>query len=397
MHRIRTLGTSIGVAAMVVSACGAEELTSSTVASTTSAPATTLPTDTTEPPTAATSTATTPTTATTVPPTTAPPATSTPSTAPATTAPPATTVPPDTTTPATTNPDAPQSPISADGPAPSTAITLDGFDLVERDAATGDVVATLVPDLIAEATYLDHFGLTPERDRLYSVRTFEDFWYSCESSVGDVLVTDLAAGTTEVLATGWAPALSPDATTLAFLESSQCLPDPEAPNFWVVTPGDRAVVLDLATGERTEYAVAEAPGPTPTDPNALVWIGFDDDGAVLVQTATGVVHRLDPAAAGDIRSAPVVAETPDAHPVGVIDGRLIVLVTGDEGSVDVYARDLATGEQSLLVMSEYRVRVAVARSGHLLVAYDPATAPPVAVEGPVTLLPMSNLSGDIAW
>ncbi|MEO6652360.1 MAG: hypothetical protein ABIP17_06865 [Ilumatobacteraceae bacterium] len=316
------------------------------------------------------------------------PSTSPPGTVPPSTA--ASTSPPDTSTaPTTPSPD-------SRGPAPATAFTVDRQDLLERDVASGATVRVVTEGFAPDATYPVVFALTPDRSQLYFAEAIEDSWYSCETSAGSVFVADLATGERTYIGPGWAPAIDSTGTHLAYIEASQCLPDPTAPEMFVLTPYDTVVVIDLMTGARTDRTLAVLP-TAEDDPNALTWVGFDIDGSLLASTWSGAVHRLDPSALTDIGSAPVVADIPGLNPVATAGSALIVMSFGDEGSSDVFRIDPASPTPSLMVSSESFVSVGVSAGGHVIVAYDDALPPPVLADASVTLLPVTGLYTGIDW
>lgn len=336
--------------------------------------ATGIPTKPTTEPTTPASPAPTPT-ATSAPAATAVP--TTPSTDVPTTSVPAGTVP-------TTDPPAPSG--------PSTVITMDGLDLVERDVATGEVVATLVEGFAREATYPADFTLVDGRARMVFDEFVEDSWFACEASPGSVHEVDLTTGARNDLGPGSAPAVSPDDGLLAHLAASQCLPDPDEPQF-VVTPYDTVVVVDRATGTRVEHRLPDP--PTDWDaPEALAWVGFESDGALLVSTNAGTLHRIpavDLLGAGVDPTAVVVdgIDLEGAHPVDVAGSSLVVTVVGAEGSHDVSVVDLVGGSAVLAVASEYPVQVGVSDDGVVLVGHDPRDGTPtVAAGAPAVVVPV---------
>lgn len=296
------------------------------------------------------------------PPASTAPETTSPTTAPVTTAPPETTQPPTDTGPSS---------------GPATAIAMDGFDLVERDVVTGAVVRTLVEGFTSEATYPSDFTLDQGRTRLFFDEFSEDSWFTCELSPGSVHVVDLATGVRTGIGPGTSPSLSRDGAHLAYLAASRCIPDPDEPQF-VITPYDTVVLVDLVGGERVEHRLATPPERWDA-PEALSWVGFDDDGSLLVATNTGDLHRIaaaDLAAPVEPTAGSVIVDLVDARPVEAAAGRLIATVIGAEGSEDVYAIDLASTAADLLVTSEYPILVGVSDDGTPVVGYDTRDTPP---------------------
>ena len=358
----------IVAAAGSLAACGggSDEVTSSTVPpttpETTAAPTTVPPT--TVPPT-------------TVPVTTAPPTTAPPTTAPPTTAPP-TTVPP---------------PPAAENPATFFATT--DLGLVEVDVASGTIVATVDDFFNGDGLFRGNIRLTPGRETIYFSEGYEDSWYACESSVGAIGSIDVATGTIENLTGGTTAELSPDGSKLIFIDSEVCLPDPEAPELWVLTPYDRAVVRDLTTGTDTVY-----PSATPPDvydaPTSVRWADMHADGSLLVQLGSGDVHRIPAGATGVIQDFPV-AFTTDALPWDVVGDRIIATVYGAEGSSDLVSIDIATGTTTPLASAEVYMAVGVGDEGQLIAVADS----PIEVEPGVALtivdLPPDGYYYDLDW
>lgn len=336
------------------------------------------------PPVASTSTPST-APATTAAPTTAAPTTAAPTTAAPTTAPP-TTAPPTTAPPLT----APAS------PAPTSVVMNDGVDLIELDVATGEAIRQIVPFFNGDGIFRGGIHLDPTRTFAYFNEGYEDSWYACESSVGVYARVDVTSGEIEILGTGTGVSLSADGASSVHLDSDVCVPDPEAPELWVLTPYDRVVVTDLESGSTTEYASTPSP-ESYTDASAVLWAGLEPGGDLLVLTADETLRRIPSGATGAIQDHETVATGFTDIPVHIGDGTLLALDVGDEGSSDLWLVDLGSSERRLLASAEASMSVGVSDEGHIV-----ATSPvPIEVQpgAPVTILPArSDLTYlDIDW
>lgn len=331
-----------------------------------------------------------PTTAapTTAPPTTAPPTTPPPTTAPPTTVSP-TTAPP-TTVPATTAPPAP--PVDT----PATFFATTDLGLVEVDVATGEVVATIDDFFSIDGVFRGNIRLTADRSTIYFSEGYEDSWFQCDTSVGSFGSIDVATGAVDMIGRGSGVELGPDESLLAYLDSETCLPDPQQPDFWVLTPYDRVVVRDVATGE--EFRFESTPAPDSYDsPSAVRWTDLHADGSVLVQLVSGDVHRIPPGAAGGVVQDSPVAFTTEATPWEIVGDRLIATLFGAEGSSDLMSIDITSGESTLLASAESYMAVGVGTEGQLIaVADDEITVQP-GVDLTVVEFPVDGYYYDLDW
>lgn len=237
------------------------------------------------------------------------------------------------------------SPLAADGH----AMVIDGGSLVVVDVASGERVKVFDPYFSGDGMWVGRMTLTPEASALYYDVGWEDSWYGCESSRGQVWRLDLAFGTITTVASGYAPAVSPDGQWLALLVSEQCLPDPAEPEHWVLTPTDTVVLYDVATGrpvETARWSVTVAP-TSYDDPNMVTWVDWRADSqAVLVMNNSGSLFEVPFDHQGPLDTGPAVLEGVAGHPQALVDGTLYV--TRDEtpeewGGFDLVAVDLATG------------------------------------------------------
>lgn len=365
---------SVVIGGLLIAACSqGESVTSTSAESSTAAP-----------PTVASTSA--PTTA---PPTTVPAPTSvTPTTAPPTTAPP-TTAPAPTTVPGVAPPTVPATTAPAvTVPTPDTAVAVVDSALVTVDVATSQIDVVIDEFFSAEGVFRGSLRLSPDGSSVYFSEGYEDSWYQCESSVGMVGRIDVATAEMTMLAAGIGIELSPDGSQTVHLGSETCEPDPEAPELFVLTPYDRVVVTDLASGSTTTYVTVTPP----TDygsPTALDWADLADDGSLLVLTVAGDVHRIPAGATGAIQDFPVVATLDDTTlPIEVIGDELVSIVFGLEGSTDAIAVSLADGTRRLLASSETSMAVGVSLEGAIVTASStPITVYPGA---PVTTLDLGD-------
>lgn len=363
--------------ALALAACGggSDEVSSSTVATTTEAPVETTAAPTTAPPTTAA-----PTTAA---PTTAPPTTAAPTTAPPTTAPP-------TTAPATT---APPTPPAEN---PTTFFATTDLGLVEVDVATGDIVATVDDFFSIDGVFRGNIRLTTDRSTIYFSEGYEDSWYACETSVGSLGVIDVATAAIDVLGRGTGLELAPDETQFAYIDSETCLPDPQQPDFWVLTPYDRAVVRDMATGD--EIVVETSPAPDSYDsPSAVRWADLHADGSLLVQLESGDVHRIPPGTSGGTIQDSPIAFTTAATPWELVGDRMIATLFGAEGSSDLMSFDITTGAGTLLASAETYMAVGVGPEGQLIAVADGDITVEPGVDLTVVDLPVDGYYYDLDW
>ncbi len=357
----RRLVVLIAVSGLAVAACGGDDDSGS---------------PSTAPDTASTTEAATTTTA--APTTTAPP----PSTTEATTTTLAT-----TTTTSTTTTSTPAPPPDL-GPAPATAFAVVDTDLVELDPATGATGRVVAEWFNSDGVFRGALQVTPDRAGAYFSEAYEDAWYGCESSVGSIGWVDLASGEFEIRYAGTSPSLSADGTRLAYLASEVCVPDPEAPDFWVLTPYDQVVVVDLTSGDSIVITTA-APPADYGDPNSLQWVGFHPDGDVLVLTSAGDIHQVPSGEATIVQQHPVVASAPP-FPYEMVGEALVGIDVGDEGAQRVVATELGEGgAASTLWESEYPVTIGVGPAGHVIVG-DSDPSGTTTVSGAVTVIALAD-------
>lgn len=287
-----------------------------------------------------------------------------------------------------------------DGPAPdapATAVVADDRRLVEIDIATGEVDRVIDEAFNGDGVFRGELRLSSDRSTVWFSEGYEDGWFGCDSSVGSFGRVDMASGEREVLGAGVGPEPSPDGSLVAYVTSELCLPDPENPEIWVLTPYDRVVVRDLATGDEREF-VTDTPPDDYDSPGQIEWAGFRPNGRLLVLTTDGALRLVDLDGSDVLQDHPVISDDVRGFPVGTTPGGGLVTVDfGDEGSADLYSVDVATGDAALLATSEGFVTAGVAPSG--AVVASGFTDVEVAPGAPVTVLdaPADTTYYDVDW
>lgn len=263
-----------------------------------------------------------------------------------------------------------------------TAVALVDTNLVEIDTATGTVVKTFKEFFSGDGAYRGGFQLSPDRQYLYFSEGWEDSWYSCEASPGSVGRINLATGEILDLWTGTGIALSPDGNFAVYLESSQCLPDPEEPDLWVVTPYDTVVVVDLRIMEPAMMNSQALPIAY-DDPNALRSVAFHPDGDVVVLAEDGVLYKVPMGSANPIQSHPQLLNGIAAYSATVA-GNSLLTVEWNSGAdeIELKAHDLTTGAVSLLLTAPSWIEVGVSPSGQIIATTEDQLFP--SLSGPVT-------------
>lgn len=263
------------------------------------------------------------------------------------------------------------------GQAEGTALAMtDDYRLAVIDTATGELIRTVRPSFGGDGSFPGRPALSADGLSIdYSVGS-EDFWFSCEASDGHMEQMDLVTGRAAKAGDGFAPVVSPDGTTLAYLASSQCFPDPAEPSF-VLAPADTIVLRDIATGRESKQTV-----PLTGNPEEgfelwnVAWAGSD----LFVLDTFGGVSRFvdgDPTSPGSGPFADLVAAGLDAGGHGLVGfstalDRLLVTYTyfdTDAQFTELHAVHPASGALELLGVYEDPVAVALDRTGaHLLIA-----------------------------
>lgn len=287
-------------------------------------------------------------------------------------------------------------PGSTPVPAPSTAFMVADTDLLEIDVASGEALRTIVEFFSGEGVF--RFGMDPTADRtaIWFSEAYEDSWFGCQTSIGSVGRLDPASGAVEIVDVGSGPSLSPNEELVAYLSSGLCLPDPDNPEFWVLTPYDRVVVRRIESGEIREFVTADVPDAY-GHPGSVDWAGFSPGGNLLVLTADGVLRNVDVNGSTTIQDHPVVLSEVTGFPVAATADALLTIDFGDEGSSDLYSVDAGSGAPTLLASTEGFMAVAVSEGGHIAAAsFDTVTVAPGA-DVTVLVAPGDAFVDDIAW
>ena len=221
-------------------------------------------------------------------------------------------------------------------------------ELVEIDLETGSVVR-VIAQLPNEGHFFGDLQLNWDGTAALIAEGVEDAWFSCESSPGAIRRVDFADGSSEVVATGAEPRLSPDGTRLAYLAASTCIPDPDNAGNWVLTIYDSVVVRDLETGEEQTWTdealqaaiVAEGDGTgsggdlIEAQYSGLSWVNDDE-------LAVGTL-RLDPQTMEELeRGLSTSAEVGSTHTVLGFYRELDAFILGAKAWVDESDRLLLT-------------------------------------------------------
>jgi hypothetical protein len=243
------------------------------------------------------------------------------------------------------------SPLAAD----NHVLVIDGEALVIVDVTAGERLKVFDPYFSGDGMWVGSMSLTPDGAVLYYDIGWEDSWYACDSSQGQVERLDLAVGTAAAVAPGFAPAVSPDGHWLAVLLSEQCLPDPEEPDMWVLTPTDTVVVYDLTSGwpvETKRWSVGSAP-TSYDDPHMVTWADWrTDSNTLLVMTNDGSIFEVTLDHQGALDERPPVIDDIEGFPQALLGDTLYI--TRDEtpeewGGFDLVAIDLTTGVEGEVI------------------------------------------------
>ena len=120
---------------------------------------------------------------------------------------------------------------------------------------------------------------------------FEDYWYSCDASAGRIDYVDLTTAERTEVAQGVSPRLSPDGTRLAYVATSNCIPDSDRDNE-VIAFFDTVAVLDLVTGRTQTWG--PSPGTARTPESAVASLAWDAGGErVFVAMEEGSLRVVD--------------------------------------------------------------------------------------------------------
>ncbi|MGI9604459.1 MAG: hypothetical protein ACR2QE_21445 [Acidimicrobiales bacterium] len=340
--------------ALVGSACGSDNETSSS--------ATTSATQTTSTATGSTSTVAGSTTA-----------------APSTSAPATITVPPTTAPgPTVTQPAAP----AADAVLAVTSQLPDGLSVLTLHTAVDGAAVRR-----AELGY-EGFVYSPSfaSEQVVVNSNYEDYWFSCPGYNG-LIREVLPDGSSEEILEGGLAEVSDDGAHLAYATASTCGPDEVDPGNWVHAPLDTVVWRNLATNQEQAWqfpgAVLDSDTPTPLTSMTLA-------GDQIVALVSGQLQVLD-TTGSELATAPVDIDVSDGGFISLLgvrpDGRVVALrEAGAQAGARIVEFDPATGAETDVVSYPNDVRAAALdRSGiHLAVLTDgelTIDGAPVALEG----------------
>ncbi len=326
--------------------------------------------------------------------------TAAPTTTTTTTSPPATEAPapttPTTTTSSTTTTTTTAPPVAA--PADFFIGQTEGGDVVSISLQTGELARTIVEG--GEGWWMGPMQLMPDASRFYSTQGFEDFWFSCEASRGEMISVG-PNGDIEDAGAGFAPIPSFDGTSLLYVAASECFPDPEQPESWVLAPADTIVVRDLESGGETRLVVPLAGDAPAMDSEFVgaVWDGAATGAYVLDRTGAIRHFVLEGAAAGEERA--IAQLTGDTITAWSLHGfqytpKPSVIVSAiswrDENPFTEVYRVGDDGSVELVRSGPGIISAAVDRTGQHLLIVDDLTA--IWEGGQLTLqVPITN----IAW
>jgi hypothetical protein len=235
------------------------------------------------------------------------------------------------------------------------AMMIDGEALVIVDVTTGERLKEFDPDFSGDGMWVGRMSLTPDAQALYYDVGWEDSWYWCDTSQGQVERFSLEFGTISTVGLGFSPAVSSDGQWLAVLIAEQCLPDPEEPDLWVITPTDTVVLYSLASGwpeEKRRWRVESVPASF-DDPTMITWVDWRADSrALVVMNNAGNLYQIPLDHQGPLDAGPPVVEAINGFTQALIGNTLYV--TRDEtpeewGGFDILAVDLTTGREGEVI------------------------------------------------
>jgi len=159
------------------------------------------------------------------------------------------------------------------------------------DADTGSVLESVSDFYIGGGVFPGALDLGSDGTGVYFGVGFEDFWYSCEASAGRIDYVDLTSGDRIELAAGFEPHLSPDGTRLAYVASSNCIPDP-ANEIEVISFYDTVAVLDLITGRVQTWGPSPGVAQSPASLIGSIAWGIDSS-TVYAAMEDGTLRVVD--------------------------------------------------------------------------------------------------------
>ena len=287
------------------------------------------------------------------------------------------------------------SPLAADGH----AMVVDGQALVIVDVETGERLKLMDPYFSGDGMGIGRMALRTDAAALYYAVGFEDSWYSCDYSDGQVWRLDLGFGTVTVVGSGHSPTISPDGRWMAVLRSEQCLPDPENPEFWVLTPTDTVVLYNLSTGmpiETRRWSLATPP-TSYEDPRMITWADWRSDSqALLVMIQAGDLFEVGLDQEGPINGGAPVAEGIQGSPQALI-GETLYIVRDDTpeewGGFDIVAVDLVSGAEGEVITQTVGWPYAAADTTRTRLIWGSDTQ----VGTATSMFSLENYLGGLAW
>lgn len=246
---------------------------------------------------------------------------------------------------------------------------LDNGPLAVIDMATGAVVRTNEDVYYGDGSFPNNPTLAGGGTEVYYSVGFEDYWFDCDASDGTLVALNFADGEPEQVADGFSPVSSPDGGTLLYLASSECIEDPNEPQF-VLAPIDTVVMRDLATGDEERVVL-------PLDGDVAGGFEFSQatwgpgGSVVLVDTEGGIYHL-------DGEEANLVSQL-DGFGWWLVgyhtDDEVVVLghhvFDGESATTDLVAVDLSTGDQQVIEVYEGIATASLDSVGlHLVIATE---------------------------
>lgn len=119
------------------------------------------------------------------------------------------------------------------------------------DVATG--VPSALVDTFYEASWAGHPSITRDGSDMYFTVGYEDYWFNCELTIGEIHRLDLMTGQDLEVARGLFPAANPALDILAYATDDDCFEDEYGFN----SLNDIIVIRDLRNGINRQYLAGE--------------------------------------------------------------------------------------------------------------------------------------------
>ncbi|MBT8213275.1 MAG: hypothetical protein KJN71_09025 [Acidimicrobiia bacterium] len=250
-----------------------------------------------------------------------------------------------------------------------------------------------VYDRFFEASGPGHPSITADGSEMYFTVGYEDYWFSCELTIGEIRRLDFATGEELVVAAGLYPSAHPSAQILAYASDDECFED----EFGFNSFNDLVVVRDLRNGINRVYQPGEV------DPGFTIDLAWSADGETLFvarDTDFGLeIHSFDPLVTST--SDPWTSGGPLDLGIGGFDwlrlvgeraGKLHVIGCAT-GVCDLVAIDLETGDGTT-VASDVAGAAFDAHNDHLI---HWSIEGPLVVEGQPVELPADFFIYEADW